>query len=66
MLSTSGARRPYRLAAYAAAVACFGLAAATPYLFAADERLVPAAIFMFAGVMMFVVGVTGYWPPRRG
>jgi hypothetical protein len=52
--------------AYGAAAACFGLAAATPYLFAAEERLVPAAIFMFAGVAMFVVGVTGYRPPRRG
>ena len=57
--------RTVRLLPYLVAVACFALAAAAPYVLPAEARLIAAATFMVAGVIVLVSAAAGYWP-RRG
>jgi hypothetical protein len=59
------ARPVFHRLAIGVAVVCFALAAATPLAFAPGERLFPAVIFLFVGVVMSVIAATGKWPPNR-
>jgi hypothetical protein len=57
-------RRHLRLLSYAAAAACFGLAAGSPYLLPGRAWSFAAVAFMLAGVTLLVVAAAGVWPPR--
>ena len=58
------ARPVFRRLAVGVAVVCFVLAGV--FGFVADEgRWLAVGVCLAVGVMMAVIGVTGYWPPRR-
>ncbi len=66
MTTTPGgpARRPIRFLAAVAALACFILTGASPFMLG-EDWLVGAIIFLFVGLMMTAIATTGYWPWRR-
>jgi hypothetical protein len=61
---TPPARPIYRKLALGVAVVCFALAAISGFARPGDG-LHGLAILLFLGFVMAVIGVTGYWPPRR-
>jgi peptidoglycan/LPS O-acetylase OafA/YrhL len=58
------ARPVFRRLAVGVAVVCFALAGV--FGFVADEnKLFAVGVCLAVGAMMAVIGVTGYWPPRK-
>jgi fatty acid desaturase len=58
------ARRPFRFLAIVVAFVCFLLSGASQFILG-EDWLVGAIIFLFVGLMMCVIAITGYWPRRR-
>lgn len=61
---TPPARPVFRKLAIGVAVVC-SLLAAVFGLARPEDGLLAPGVCLFVGVMMAVIGFTGYWPPRR-
>lgn len=56
----------FRKLALGMAVVCVLLAAVFGVAPGVEDRLMVVGICLFVGFVMLTIGMTGYWPPRRG
>jgi zinc transporter ZupT len=59
------ARPVFRTWAIGLAISCFVLAVVFGFVADREVRLPAAGVCAVVGVIMAVIGLTGYWPPRR-
>jgi hypothetical protein len=70
MAMSAGQRPPdarpiFRTLALGVAFVCFILAVVFGSLADQESRLLVVLVCLFVGLVMAVIGLTGYWPPRR-